>query len=74
MPSAPKPKQWVAARNFHHAGRFYAKGQPVTIRRTIDLLSRRGDKWITRAPKAAEVVAEPAPTETNPEGTSNDGS
>jgi hypothetical protein len=72
MPSAPKPKQWVAARNFHHAGRFYTKGQPVTIRRTIDLLSRRGDRWITRAPKA-EVV-EPAPTESNPEGTSNDGS
>ena len=73
MPSAPKPKQWVAARNFHHAGRFYAKGQPVTIRRTIDLLAKRGDKWITRAPKAAEV-AEPAPPETNPERTSNDGS
>ena len=51
MPSAPKPKQWVAARNFHHAGRFYAKGQPVTIRRTIDLLAKRGDKWITRAPR-----------------------
>ena len=68
MPSAPKPKQWVAARNFSHAGRFYTKGQPVTRLRTIDLLSRRGDRWITRAPKVTEVV-EPAPTESNPEGT-----
>lgn len=53
MPSKPQPKQFVAARNFKHAGKLYRTGDPVTIRRTIDLLSRRGDKWITRAPKAA---------------------
>jgi hypothetical protein len=59
MPSAPKPKQWVAARNFKHGRKIYRKGDPVTILRTIDLLSRRGDKWITRAPKPAEP-AEPS--------------
>ena len=53
MPSKPQPKQWVAARNFKHGRKIYRKGDPVTIRRTIDLLSRRGDKWITRAPKPA---------------------
>ena len=54
MPSAPKPKQWVAARNFKHGRKIYRKGDPVTIRRTIDLLARRGDKWITRAPNPAK--------------------
>lgn len=69
MPSAPKPKQWVAARNFKHGRKIYRKGDPVTIRRTIDLLSRRGDRWITRAPKAAdaEPAAIPAEPEANPE-------
>jgi hypothetical protein len=67
MPSAPRPKTWVAARNFKHSGRLYRKGDPVTLGRTIDLLSRRGDKWITRAPKAAEVAAEPVHPESNPE-------
>jgi len=63
MPSAPKPKQWVAARNFKHAGRLYRKGDPVTLGRTIQLLSRRGDKWITRAPKpAAAEPDQPTPT------------
>jgi hypothetical protein len=70
MPSAPKPKPFVAARNFKHAGRFYRKGDPVTRRRTIDLLVTRGDKWITRAPKPEpEPPAEPQPPETTPEGT-----
>ena len=57
MPSAPKPKPWVAARNFKHGKYLYRKGDPVTRRSTIELLSRRGDKWITRAPKPP--VAEP---------------
>lgn len=70
MPSAPKPKPWVAARNFKHGRKIYRKGDPVTIRRTIDLLSRRGDRWITRAPKAAEpaeTVSLPAESPANPE-------
>ena len=69
MPSAPKPKPWVAARNFKHGRKMYRKGDPVTIRRTIDLLSRRGDKWIMRAPKAAEAEPSTVPVEppANPE-------
>jgi hypothetical protein len=63
MPSAPKPKPWVAARNFRHAGRTYRKGDPVTKGRTIDLLAKRGDKWITRAPKTASAET---PAETPP--------
>jgi hypothetical protein len=72
MPSAPKSKQWVAARNFTHAGRWYTKGQPVTLRRTIDLLAKRGDKWITRAPKPP--VAEPDPSTPTQQEAASDGS
>lgn len=57
MPSKPQPKQFVAARDFKHGRKVYRKGDPVTTRRTIDLLSRRGDRWITRAPKPAEAAA-----------------
>lgn len=72
MPSAPRAKQWVAARNFKHGRKVYRQGDPVTKLGTIELLSRRGDRWITRAPKPAE--AEPAnppaddPTTPTPEG------
>ena len=58
MPSTPKPKQYVAARSFKHGRKMYRKGDPVTIRRTIDLLARRGDRWITRAPNKP-VTTEP---------------
>lgn len=73
MPSKPERKQFVAARNFRHAGKLYRKGDPVTILRTIDLLSRRGDKWITRAPKppADTPADEPQP---NPLGGDENGS
>jgi hypothetical protein len=62
MPSKPVPKTFVAARDFKHGRKLYRKGDPVTIRRTMDLLSRRGDRWITRAPKpaTAETPAEPS--------------
>ena len=61
MPSAPKPKQFVAARNFKHGRKMYRKGDPVTQRRTIDLLSKRGERWITRAAPSKPVTTEPDP-------------
>lgn len=70
MPSKPQPKQYVAARDFKHGRKLYRKGEPVTTRRTIDLLARRGDRWITRAPKAAEpaeTTADAPADQTNPE-------
>jgi hypothetical protein len=71
MPSKPVRKQWVAARNFTHSGRMYRKGDPVTLGRTINLLSTRGDKWITRAPKPAEPPAEPETQPTDQEAASD---
>lgn len=63
MPSKPRPKEFVAARNFKHYGKVYRKGDPVTARRTINLLTRRGDRWITRAPQPAEPADTPAPAD-----------
>lgn len=60
MPSKPRPKEFVAARTFKHYGKFYRKGDPVTARRTIDLLARRGDRWIVRAPNPAAPADPPA--------------
>ena len=71
MPSAPKPKQFVAAKNFKHGRKMYRKGDPVTQRRTIDLLSKRGDRWITRAAPNKTVTTEPDPL---PEEAASDGS
>ena len=62
MPSKPQPKQFVAVRNFKHGNKMYRKGDPVTQRRTIDLLVKRGDRWITRAPNKP-VTTEPQLTE-----------
>ena len=70
MPSTPKPKQWVAVRSFKHGSKLYRKGDPVTQRRTIDLLSKRGDRWIVRAPNKP-VTTEPDPL---PEEAASDGS
>lgn len=47
MPSAPKPKQFVAARNFTHAWQRYEKGQPIEDRRLIADLLHYGDRFIT---------------------------
>lgn len=78
MPSKPQRKQYVAARDFKHGRKVYRKGDPVTKLGTIDLLVKRGDRWITRAPKPDAAVTEslndsvsepPAdePQQTNPE-------
>ena len=46
MPSAPKPKTFVAAVSFKHGNRRYAAGQVVEDRRVIDALVRYGDRFI----------------------------
>lgn len=61
MPSAPRPKQFVAAQHFSYAGRTYRAGDPVIEPRVIAHLLRRGDKYIV------PVRAKPAPAEPSAE-------
>lgn len=52
MPSAPRPKDFVAARNFTHAHRAYRIDDPITDRRIIAHLLRR-DKGFVKSIKPA---------------------
>ncbi len=61
MPSAPKPKQFTAARGFISRGKSYKAGDPVTDRRTIARLVTYGDKYLSwTSPKPAKAETTPA--------------
>ena len=59
MPSAPKPKTFVAAVPFSYAGRRYRKGEPVTNQAHIAHLVKWGSRFIAHKTAKAETSAEP---------------
>lgn len=58
MPSAPKPKTFVAARKFTYAWRHYKPGDEITERRVLTKLLRYGDRFIV-AVRTKSAPAEP---------------
>ncbi|HEY3484619.1 MAG TPA: hypothetical protein VGK49_04500 [Ilumatobacteraceae bacterium] len=59
--ATPRPKQFVAARDFMYARRSYRRGDPLTDRWTIAQLARHGDKFLRSVkPAPAESSADPS--------------
>lgn len=63
MPSPPVPKRWKAARSFTYRHVHYAKGDPVTDRRTI-AAHANGRVVPDRTKTATAETSEPEPEDT----------
>ena len=66
MPGQPKPKKFVAAAPFTYRHHTYKAGDPVDVRRTIEYLLRRGDRFIV--PKRSKSASAETPTAESEEG------
>lgn len=70
MPSAPKPKTFVAATSFRWGRHHYAAGEAVEDRRVIERLVHFGDRFIT--PQRSKTQAVDTATPQQPESTKED--
>ena len=67
--AAPRPKQFVAARDFYQVGGpAFKKGDPIPHGLLLERLLRFGDKFAVYQKQSKTATAEPQPPAEPPEG------